>query len=170
MEERKDFSRGIKILEQARSEGSKEAKAYTIDKKSMENDNKWPDIDIEYMKGYIKSRINKQGYHHHHKWTDNELIIQRFVDKCLSIANKKYRFNEDAYNDALEFLGIKTKGKRDEFDIINDFLYEQRYFILFIIGLVVHSKYDRAKKGLKDHAKSYYPAKYMSNKAEKNHF
>ena len=174
-EVKKDFKRGKKLLEQAKAEGCKEAKEYIVDKKTQEYLSKktqeylskWPDIDIEYMKAHIEFLINNQEHNNPHEWTENEKILHKFVADCLSIANKKYKYNEDAYNDALKYFGTKTKGRNNEYSINDDFLYQQRLFVIHVIELGVQRLYDDAKKGLTKQSKSYYPAKYMIDKKEK---
>ena len=163
-----NIRRGKKLLEQAIAEGCKEAKAYTIDIKSIENYNKWPDIDIEYMKAHIEYLISKQEYNYPHDWTENEKEMHRFVADCLSIANKTYSFYEDAYNDALKCFGTKRKGRNNEYSINDDFLYEQKLFVIHIIELAVNRFYDDAIEGLRKQSEFYYPAKYLIDKSEKH--
>lgn len=167
-EVKKDFSRGEKLLEQAKAEGCKEAKTYIVDKRAQEYLRKWPDIDIEYMKTHIEFLINNWEFNIPHEWTENEKQLHTFVANSLSIAAKKYNFTEDAYNDALKYFGTKRKGRNNEYSINNNFLYEQKLFVINVIELDVYRLYDDAIKGLTEQSESYYPAKYLIDKSEMN--
>lgn len=162
LEVKKDFCRGEKLLTQAKAEGCEKAKAYIVDKKVKEYFNKWPDIDIEYMKAHIESLINKQEYNYPHEWTENEKKLHKFITDCLQIGT----FSFYAYRAALERFGTKRNKRSNKYITKDDFLYEQKLFVIHIVELEVDES--DAINGLAKQSESFYPAKYLVDKSETN--
>ena len=164
--EKKEFAQGRIFIEKAANEGDKDAALFL----SRINTSGWEGIDVNYMKSYIDYKLKKQPYGCFSIESEKEHKMKEFIDNCILLTENEYIFAAEVYDDALKYFGTKDKGNNNIYSINDGFLFEQKLFVINVIGLCVDEMKADSILSLEKQAKRYYPAKYLTDNKERHPF
>ena len=167
-----DFIKGYTLLLSAKKKGYTKNVQNYIGHGLARQYNQWRDIDILYMKEFIKKcnnyKISIQNTNlipkenDEHEWTNREEQLALFVMRCCRL--KENNSIQQRYNLAQEYF--YEKNANNNF-IVEEPFSAQKCFILSIVGLKHHLFSGFCRNILKDLAEyGYYPAKYLLNSDE----